>query len=406
MSTVPKFGSIGVLVVALTLAACMSSTSSPTPTRPSTTLIAVGSTSTSAFPTTTTGGPVTVSSTPTSAPVVPVKTQVVAKGQFSGLVSGGGWLYSVQFARQGPELARATVVRLDPTSGDVVARSAVLPGADSPIYVDHTLWLIAGMTRGRGRPTGLVALDPMTLRRERFVPENSSLDSLSGSARGLLWAALGCTLVRLDPRTGRSLQVARVEGGTQCSTTMDQGDRQLYVVVGPDLLRGQPPTPTLLLQERNASNGRLIGNAIVPSPPANAGVWVSAVAGNIWAAGGDPGINGRIYYYRASPLRLFSSSNGVVCQAVSSCADGGPGPSLPSTGEFPLVDISGGVVFVASATGGDCFNPRTARLDAIGETGIVSGPIVVTRTGAYGVAATVQPGLGIVRLALPTPCRP
>src|ERR1035438_7119208 len=68
-------------------------------------------------------------STLTSVPIVPVKVQVVTEGQFSGLVSGGGWLYSVQLPQRGSQLARAMVVRLDPTSGHIVARSVVLPGA-------------------------------------------------------------------------------------------------------------------------------------------------------------------------------------------------------------------------------------------------------------------------------------
>jgi hypothetical protein len=72
------------------------------------------------------------------------------------------------------------VVRLDPTSGHIVGRSVVLPGAapagaPSLSFVDNALWLLAGLSKGEELPTELVALNPLTLRRERSVPVNSSL---------------------------------------------------------------------------------------------------------------------------------------------------------------------------------------------------------------------------------------
>jgi len=354
----------------------------------------------------------------TSVPIVPVKVQVVAKGQFSGLVSGGGWLYSVELPQRGSQLARATVVRLDPASGHIAARSVVLPGAapagaSALTFVDNALWLLAGLSKGQGLPTELVALNPLTLRRERSVPVNSSLasgalDSLTGSGRGPLWAALGCRLFRLDPETGQLLQEVTVRAGTQCEIAMDTETNRLLVEVGPTALRGQPPAPTLLLQERNGSNGRLLGSAIIPNPP-NGWDWLSAYDGNVWLSGGDPGTCGSIYDYRTSPLRLFASSYGQECEDLPVGVDGGPGASLPHTSQFPLVDISGGVVWVASDGGVDCFNPRTARFEAFLQSrplsNVLNGPIVVTQKGTYGVA-TVQPGLGIMRLTPPASCRP
>ena len=353
-------------------------------------------------------------STTTSVPIVPVKVRVVAKGQFSGLVSGGGWLYSVQLPQRGSQLARATVVRLDSASGHIVARSPALPGAFSPTFVDNALWLMAGLSKGRGLPTELVALNPLTLQRERSVPVNGSLasgslDSLTGFGRGPLWAAFGCKLLRLDPESGQLLQAVKVPAGTQCEIAMDNETNRLLVEVGPTALRGQPPAPTLLLQERNGSNGRLLGSAIIPDPP-NGWDWLSAYDGNVWLSGGDPGTCGSIYDYRTSPLRLFASSYGRECEDLPVGVDGGPGASLPHTSQFPLVHISGGVVWVASAGGVDCFNPRTARFEAFLQSkswsNVLNGPIVVTRKGTYGVAATVQPGLGIMRLTPPASCRP
>ena len=358
-------------------------------------------------------------STTTSVPIVPVKVQVVAKGQFSGLVSGGGWLYSVELPQRGSQVARATVVRLDPASGHIVARSVVLPGAapagaSSLSFVDNALWLLAGLSKGEGLPTELVALNPLTLRRERSVPVNSSLasgalDSLTGSGRGPLWAALGCKLLRLDPETGQLLQAVTVRAGTQCEIAMDIETNRLLVEAGPTGLRGQPPAPTLLLQERNGSNGRLLGSAIIPNPP-NGWDWLSAYDGNVWLSGGDPGSCGSIYDYRTSPLRLFASSHGQECEDLPVGVDGGPGAFLPHTSQFPLVDISGGVVWVASDGGVDCFNPGTARFEAFLQSrslsNVLNGPIVVTPGGTYGVAATVQPGLGVMRLTPPASCRP
>ena len=257
-------------------------------------------------------------STTTSVPIVPVKVQVVAKGQFSGLVSGRDWLYSVQLPQRGSQLARAMVVRLDPASGHIVARSVVLPGASSPAFVDNALWLMAGLSKGRGLPTELVALNPLTLQRERSVPVNSSLasgslDSLTGSGRGPLWAAFGCKLLRLNPESGQVLQAVKVPAGTQCELAMDNETNRFLVEVGPTALRGQPPAPTLLLQERNGSNGRLLGSAIIPNPPSGWD-WLSAYDGNVWLSGGDPGTCGSIYDYRTSPLRLFASSYGQECR--------------------------------------------------------------------------------------------
>jgi len=330
-------------------------------------------------------------------PVTVVKTQYVVKGEFSGLVAGDGWLYSVESPRHGPGNA---VVRLSPVSGHVVARSAVFPGVLWPTFVDNTLWFVVSLSKD----AELVALNPITLHRERSVPESSFYNSLTSFGRGPLWVALGCKLVRLDPHSGKVLQAVTDHAGTQCEIAMDNAANRLFVEVGPMALRGQPPTPTLLLQERNGSNGRLLGSAIIPNPP-NGGDWLATADGNVWLSGGDPGVDGFIYYYRTSPLRLFASSCGECADLIPG-GDGGPGTPLPNTGQFPMVNISGGVVWVASAAGVDCFNPRTARLEAIGRTYVVSGPVLVTRDGTYAVSATVQPGVGIVRLTPPAGCRP
>ena len=77
----------------------------------------------------------------------------------------------------------------------------------------------------------------------------------------------------------------------------------------------------------------------------------------------------------------------------------GRAASLPNTDQFPLVDISGGVVWVTSAGGIDCFNPRTARFEAVGKTYVLNGPIVVMPTGTYGA------GPGLERLTVPAECR-
>jgi len=374
-SALPKFGAVVMMAISLMFAASPSVASRPTTTGYSTPQAMI------------------THSAATGVPITVLKTQVVVKGQFSGLVSGDGWLYSVESRQHGPG---NTVVRLSPVSGHVVARSVMFPGVLWTTFVENTVWIVVALSKG----AELVALNSMTLRKERYVPEASSHIALTGFGRGPLWAALDCKLVRLDPRSGLLLLAVMVRAGTQCELVMDNKTNRLFVEVGPLALRGQPATPTLLLQERNGSNGRLLASAIIPNPP-NQGAWLAAADGNVWLAGGDPGVDGFIFNYRTSPLRLFASSCGE-------CADptrGGPGTPLPNTGQFPLVDISGGVVWVASASGVDCFNPRTALLEAIGRTYIVSGPILVTRDGAYGVASTTYPGLGIVRLIPPAGCR-
>jgi len=85
-------------------------------------------------------------------PVVAVKMRLVTRGQFSGLVSSGGWLYAVEPAQHGPQLAKTTVVRIDPTSGRIVARSAILPGAVALTFAGNTLWLMVLLVLARVWP--------------------------------------------------------------------------------------------------------------------------------------------------------------------------------------------------------------------------------------------------------------
>ena len=247
-----------------------------------------------------------------------MKAQVVAKGQFSDLLFGDGWLYSLQSAQPGPG---DRVVRLSRVSGHVVARSAVLPSASWPTFVDNALWLTVWLPK-----VGSLVVLTMTLRQERSMPESISLDSLTGFGHGPLWAALGCKLERLDPSSARVMQVVNVRGGTECEIVMDNETDRLFVEVGPYTNRGKPPTPTLSLQERNGGNGRLLGSAIIPNPPFG---WdsMSAADGNVWLSGGDPGLRRHL---------LLPAGPGRSDCAAPSTTTGRPGRSdcsRPPTGQ-------------------------------------------------------------------------
>ena len=117
------------------------------------------------------------------------------KGSVLGSRFGERSLYSVQLPERGHswrEPSWSTRPRLRPHCRPA---QSVLP-VFLASFVDNALWLMAGLSKGRGLPTELVALNPLTLQRERSVPVNSSLasgslDSLTGSGRGPLWAAFG-----------------------------------------------------------------------------------------------------------------------------------------------------------------------------------------------------------------------
>jgi hypothetical protein len=76
--------------------------------------------------------------------------RIVVKGQFADLMSAGSSLYAVSLATKGPASSGTRVVRVDPTSGKVVATSVVLPGITAPQFVDSGE---SGSSRRRSAPS-------------------------------------------------------------------------------------------------------------------------------------------------------------------------------------------------------------------------------------------------------------
>ncbi len=299
--------------------------------------------------------------------------------------------------------ARGTrVIRFDPATRRVVARSAVVPGATALAFVDDRVF-VAGVTwvsknvEHTGPPM-LFVLDPRTLQRTGEIALSGLGEQMSGGPQGLLWLALPYSLVRLDPSTGRV--VAQVKIADEYSLALDASGDLLY-----DVVPGTKPEE-LLLQERDSQNGRRIADASIPMFPF---FFLAATSDGVWAASGQPGSSGALFFYRTSPLRLVSASLTEGGGGVSEIG-GTTGPALPSFSESPVADLSDGIVWVGSAGQLACFDATTGSLDAITEQlhqPIVTGPVVVTHNGAFSVASLYAPtpGTGLVRLFPPAACR-
>ncbi len=285
--------------------------------------------------------------------------QVLVSGEFQGLLALSGGLYSTKTVPEG-----ARVVRVDPATGRVLARSAIMSGGlGSPSLIDGQLWALTG-TPEVGRPlnVGLVAFAPGPLNTTREVrlalgpegPTNAvALGPVAGPA-GRAWAMFGCRLVQADLETGNVTRSISFGTGVGCGTSLALGGKWLYTA-GPYEQGGY-----LRLERRSASDGALVAAGTVPAAPH--GVAMATSGGYLWAAGGDPGANGSLYLYRASSLELIGSN---VSLFTGVRVPGGARLPLFSAG--PSLDVSGGTVWVGSLGGqAACFNASTTVLESIG----------------------------------------
>src|SRR5450631_4420756 len=74
--------------------------------------------------------------------------RIIVKGQFADLIGAGTSLYAVSLASKGPASSGTRVVRVDPTSGKVVAASVVLPEVTAPQFVDRAIWVAGQESHG------------------------------------------------------------------------------------------------------------------------------------------------------------------------------------------------------------------------------------------------------------------
>jgi len=328
--------------------------------------------------------------------------RIVVKGQFADLIGAGTSLYAVSLPSKGPASSGTRVVRVDPTSGKVVATSVVLPGIATPQFVDGAIWVAGQELHGATSSQSdfvISELSASTLRRIRVVqtplgPFGEPI--LAGGPGGLLWVGVeggtsSCDLRRLNPARGGSntILAVRVSRYPCVSMTLDTTGRYLYAATS----AGSSDE----IFKLNARTGAMISHGFFQAPAVL--FTMVAVASRLWVAGGYPGAEGSLTYLSTSPLKVLAYSN-VGEQSAG---------TLPSFGQFPVVDYSGGRVWVGSDVNLVCFAPTSPRVLAqVGQgppTPIVTDSLVVTG-GHLWANADFGPPTGLVQLVPPRACLP
>jgi hypothetical protein len=344
-------------------------------------------------------GPVVASMNPTGPAW---HARIVVKGEFADLMSAGSGLYAVSLPTKGPASSGTRVVRVDPTSGKVVATSAVLPGITAPQLVDGAIWVAGQGSHGTSSNQShfvVSELSASTLRRVRDIqaplgPFGEPI--LAGGPGGLLWVGVeggtsSCDLRRVNPATGGSntLAVVRVSRNPCAGMTLDTTGRYLYAATS----AGSSDE----IFKLNARTGAIIGHGFFQAPAILFSM--VAVASRLWVAGGYPGTEGSLTYLSTSPLKVLAYSNFGEQSAGT----------LPTFGQFPVVDYSDGRVWVGSDTNLACFVPTSPRVLAQVGQGppppIVTDSLVVTG-GQLWANAYFGPPTGLVRLTPPRKCLP
>ncbi len=300
--------------------------------------------------------------------------RIVVKGQFADLIGAGASLYAVSLPSKGAATSGTRVVRVDPASGKVVATSVVLPGITAPQFVDGAFW-VAGQELNGATPSHsdfvVSELSASTLRRNRVIqtplgPFGEPI--LAGGPGGLMWVGVeggtsSCDLRRLNPMTTgpNTILAVRVSRYPCAGMTLDTSGRYLYAATS----AGSSDE----IFKFDARTGAIIGHGFFQAPAVI--LSMVAVASRLWVAGGYPGAEGSLTYLSTSSLKVL---------AISSVGEQSAG-TLPSLGQFPVVDYSGGRVWVGSDVNLVCFAPTSPRVLAqVGQgppTPIVTDSLVV-----------------------------
>jgi hypothetical protein len=328
--------------------------------------------------------------------------KIVFSGSFQDLFAARGDIYAIR--DRGVDAGHHQIARIDPVAGRDLAISSYLPGADSLIYADGSLWT-TGVTsvtsKGIGPPV-IVQLNPLTLKKERtFVYPSASKPILIDGPSGEIWAYGGwsngqvCEVRRIDPSSGATLAVLRLPGadGMCAGAAFDVASRFLYVVTGGG-------GGVVALYKIDPRSGRIVGRT--PLPDFSEFVTIAATPTRVWMGGGEPGTNGDVLYFSSTPLRLLamSSVDGPPSKGVS---------ALPEFSEFASVDISGGRVWVGSDGTVGCFRPSTRTVLATytsfhGPSPTDSFVVVGREMWANSNMGGPPPPTGLARVGPPPAC--
>lgn len=318
---------------------------------------------------------------------------MAAPNHVSGLVATPVGVYAVD--DDGGRKAR--VVRVDGSSGAVVARSAPLGVAGSVAYIDGALWASAsapGSQAGTG-PQILVRIDPSTLAAtgRTTVAATTGYGGAVAAGPDGLWVATGSGLARVDPTTSSVADRVAIPGQVG-RATLAVGGATLY-----DSVSRQEGV--FVLQVRRADMGSLLASMTIRAA-APGGMDLAASASYVWAAGGFPGAPGDLDWYGIDPLRLLGATPGDP-PALSAGET-----ALPRFGEFPTVDLSGGLIWIAGTGVLTCIDPISGVVEATTTSGsgpTILGPIVVTSTAVLAVVHNQDGAESVAPIKSPSACR-
>ena len=327
--------------------------------------------------------------------------RVEVAGQFSGLLGVANSLYAVRDPTHGQLSLGTQLVRVNPVSKTIAAVSKVLPGLTDPQFVDGAIWVTdeasGAASAGHARWV-LSELDRTTLRllaQSRLPGSMTGVADLVGGPRGLLWefAALGlnqCTVRKIDVAGKHPTITAVIHlSGVPCAgATVDRNGRYLYVATSAG--------PTDRIYKLNALTGAIVGRVAFTAP--GLGFSLVATPTHLWVAGGPPGADGALLFFATEPFKVLAHNN-----------TGEPtGGTLPRFGQFPVVNLSGGRVWVGSDANLACFAPDNSKVLALVGQGppppLVTDSFIVVAKQTWANSNPGSAPSGLVRVNPPKQC--
>jgi WD40 repeat protein len=293
------------------------------------------------------------------------------------LVGSGGSLYAY---------TDGYLVRLDPVTGSVLARTPFSPAVPNPpVIVGNTVWTVLGYSGGN---VTLRAFDATTLAEVRtvLVPAYGQVSSngqgvLASGPDGHLYVAAGRSVAVMDSPSGQVLQ-QRIDltAGTAGSVAVSPDGSKLYIGVGSFQLLVYDLGSDTEVGSSTMNIGGSGGNLV-------------ATSGGVWGTIGV-GMSEWVWFAPDGNLRFAHRE---------STGAGAGFDSLPS--------YSGGVVWIGGSHTLECVNPAngqtlaTATIPA--DNGVVQyfGSPTVTNGHAYAYYQdSSSQQMGLARMTPPAAC--
>lgn len=216
------------------------------------------------------------------------------------------------------------LVRIDPRTGKVLARSSRKDLAGPMFVVDHRVWVEGGSS---AEPPGvkLYALDPMSLRVDKSIALSGY--NLVTEVGGLLWseAETGCRLEGIDPAT--DALVTKVQLSSPACAVVGGDASALLVVRQPGQGLEKIDIRTDKVLERQPEAAFDDGSSAIDAD------------GYLWITGGALTVPTPLYIYAVSDLRLVKTLLPPLVHDAIPCDTEKPFFGCPGWVEF-----AGGVV--------------------------------------------------------------